>query len=105
MAEYPLLRQNSFSEDLQSPLGIPLYYPLPFITATQNAPADTVAAGVPSSNGPGEGRIGDIAFFQNSGKYKWLRNAFDVEVCVIGLYPDRRVSDDGTGLNSYPLRI
>ena len=44
------------------------------------------------------GRVGDIAFFNNVGKYVWLRNAFDTP--VISTLPSRNSNSDNRGLDN-----
>lgn len=49
------------------------------------------------------GRVGDIAFFDNVGKYVWIRNAFDTPVTSPlvsrGINFKYRDLDGGTGEN------
>jgi hypothetical protein len=53
--------QAAFSANLAgTPLGTAVYHPVPFNQRS--------------------GRVGDIAFFDENGGYKWIRNAFDDEV-------------------------
>src|SRR6202035_3953714 len=57
----PKTRQESFAENLKGAnLGTALYHPVQLKEHS--------------------GRVGDIAFFNNEGKYQWLRNAFHTEV-------------------------
>ena len=44
-------------------MGMALYEPLPFRNATHH------------------GRVGDVAYFNPDGDYKWVCNAFDAEAC------------------------
>ena len=53
--------QESYAKDLEgTALGVPVYYPIEL--------------------GDHTGRVGDIAYFDQTGRYRWIRNAFHVEV-------------------------
>ena len=59
----PQSKQSSYSANLRgTPLGIALYQPLQLQPETQ------------------VGRVGDIAFFDEDGRYEWITNAFDRDV-------------------------
>ena len=53
-------KQEAYAANLKNELGQALYHPVPF-SATS-------------------GRVGDIAFMKEDGKYEWIRNAFDCDV-------------------------
>jgi hypothetical protein len=52
--------QDVYAANLESPLGVAIFHPIPFRTET--------------------GRVGDIGFFHHNGEYEWIRSAFDSEV-------------------------
>jgi len=53
--------QEKFADNLGgTPLGTAVYHPIELKRSS--------------------GRVGDIAFFDENGKYQWIRNAFDSEV-------------------------
>lgn len=56
-------KQASYARNLSgTPLGIALYDPVELSSKS--------------------GRVGDIAFFDDTGRYRWIRNAFDVAVTL-----------------------
>ena len=52
----PVSNQEAFASNLPSALGTAILNPVPLRTKS--------------------GRVGDIGFFQQDGKYHWIRNAF-----------------------------
>jgi hypothetical protein len=57
-------RQEKFASNLdRTPLGTAVYHPVELEMLS--------------------GRVGDIAFFDEKGKYQWIRNAFDEEVLIL----------------------
>ena len=53
--------QEKYAENLRhTDLGLAVYHPIEFRQRS--------------------GRVGDIGFFDENGKYQWIRNAFDAEV-------------------------
>ena len=62
----PQSKQTSYVANLRgTPLGLAVYQPLPLQQETK------------------VGRVGDIAFFDDDGKYEWITNAFDTKVCIL----------------------
>jgi hypothetical protein len=64
----PQSKQKSYAANLRgTPLGVAVYQPIPLQNETK------------------VGRVGDIAFFDEDGKYEWIANAFDIEVWTLSL--------------------
>ena len=75
-------KQECFASDLAgTDLGVAIYSPLPF--GSPLPPAIIASLGLLNLNTDhprNSGKVGDIAFFDQDGKYQWLRNAFHTAV-------------------------
>ena len=64
-SKFPRSKQAAYATDLRgTPLGLAVYQPLPLQQEEK------------------VGRVGDIAFFDEDGKYQWIANAFDIKVLL-----------------------
>ena len=94
-------KQESFAANLSGThLGIALYSPVPFsepvlppiavafdgLLTPPNLPSipEDLGGDLPSQvatvGARPSGKVGDVAFFAQNGKYQWIRNAFHTEV-------------------------
>lgn len=53
-------KQDAFADNLRNGLGEAFYHPVPFRASS--------------------GRVGDIAYLNQDGRYEWIRNVFDSDV-------------------------
>jgi hypothetical protein len=85
MARKSVSRQESFASDLAGTnLGIALYSPIPFGSPLPSWVTSSLSLPEFNNHVPdlrnNSGKVGDVAFFDSTGTYRWLRNAFHTTV-------------------------
>lgn len=74
MASRRASKQEVYAENLKgTPMGLALYEPIPLRFGSGGTRDLAISA---------SGHVGDIAFFDQSGTYKWVANAFCSPVCL-----------------------